>query len=365
MKIAFITNHPAPYRDDTLKCFNEFEDVKLEVLNVEPEPSNHKEWKFVGNSLNRYLTKPINIPVLGAYNPGVLSMLKKYDLLIIGSYFPATMLASLIYANIKKIPYIICSDAVKDGKKFIKLKKIFVSRFWKSAKAFWVPGKCSKDYFISKGVNENNIYLGYYTNDAKKMKLEIENINDESLFKQYNIEKSKYKFLFVGKLIHTRHIERLVKAVKLLEKQRDDFVCIVIGDGDDGKIINEYCQTGNHIVHINRVAYNQLHSFYNIADAYIHPGEEPYSLATVEGVIAGIPIIATKEVGAVHDYLEDGVNGYIFDGTPEMLAFNMNNLIDGKISNKGITNMQNYVVNDRGCEWAAKQLYVAAKKALK
>ena len=356
MKVAFITNHPAPYRDDTLKLLSMYDDIELDVLNVEELPSNHREWHWKAGDFNSYLKKPIHIPILGLYNPGIIKKIQNYDLLIIGSYYPATMLMALVYSYVKKIPYIICTDAVKDGRKFHIIKKILVEKIWLSAQGFWVPGLMSKEYLIEKKIIPEKIFLGYYTNNALEMYRDINKTQEMEMCNQYNINNKLFKFLFVGKLIPTRHIERLIEAVQILSKKRNDFCCIIIGDGSDSKLIEDDIKS---IVHIKEVPYNKLHGFYKIADAYIHPGSEPFSLATVEAFIAGIPVVSTNEVGATADYLKEEINGYTFDGTTKDLVKKMNNILNGLISNKETEKTQKYIIKERSIKWAAEELYKA------
>ena len=356
MKVAFITNHPAPYRDDTLKIFSMYDDIELDVLNVEKLPSNHREWHWKAGSFNSYLKKPIHIPILGLYNPGIIKKLKGYDLLIIGSYYPATMLVALVYSYIKKIPYVICTDAVKGGQRFNFIKKKFIEKLWLSAQGFWVPGEMSKKYLIEKKVAPEKIFLGYYTNDAAEMHRDINKTREIEICNQYKINNDFFKFLFVGKLIPTRHIERLIEAVKILNQKRKDFCCIIIGDGIDSKLLNNDIES---IVHIREVPYDKLHGFYKIADAYIHPGSEPFSLATVEAFIAGIPVVSTSEVGATADYLKEEINGYIFDNTARDLAKKMDNVLNGLISEDETKKMQKFIIEERSTKWAAKELHKA------
>ena len=147
------------------------------------------------------------------------------------------MLMALVYSYVKKIPYIICTDAVKDGRKFHIIKKILVEKIWLSAQGFWVPGLMSKEYLIEKKIIPEKIFLGYYTNNALEMYRDINKTQEMEMCNQYNINNKLFKFLFVGKLIPTRHIERLIEAVQILSKKRNHFCCIIIGDGSDSKLI--------------------------------------------------------------------------------------------------------------------------------
>lgn len=169
MKVGFITKHPAPYRDETLQEFSQYPDIELKVYNIQSISENHKEWNFAGKSFNEYLKKPLKLPILGDYNTDIISKIRDMDVLVIGSYYPATNLVALLYAMFHNIPYVVCSDAVEDGHRFRKLKSIIVKRMWNEARAFWVPGNMSKNYFISQGIPDKKIHCGYYVNNAKEM----------------------------------------------------------------------------------------------------------------------------------------------------------------------------------------------------
>ena len=84
---------------------------------------------------------------------------------------------------------------------------------------------------------------------------------------------------------------------------------IVIGDGPEYIKADAAKNTLDNLLLIKSVEFDELHRYYALADAYIHPGSEPFSLAFVEAAIAGIPLISTHDVGASSDYLIDGYNG--------------------------------------------------------
>src|SRR6185436_12406921 len=49
------------------------------------------------------------------------------------------------------------------------------------------------------------------------------------------------------------------------------------------------------------------------SDVFVLPSEdEPWALAVNEAMCAGLPIVASREVGCVPDLVRDGVNGFTF-----------------------------------------------------
>ena len=56
-----------------------------------------------------------------------------------------------------------------------------------------------------------------------------------------------------------------------------------------------------------------------LAVVYV-PFEEDYGYVTLQAFLAGKPVITSSDAGAVLEWVEDGVNGLVTDGTPEGIA---------------------------------------------
>ena len=365
MKVGLIAMHPAPYRDDTFKAFAEKSRINLEVLNVECDAWNHKEWNFTPWEGNEYLGKTVKLPFLGVYNKGLITFLrkKKYDVLAICGYYPTSMLTTLIFAWCSKTPYILCCDTVNISQRARLLAKVI----YKKAAAFWTTGKCAKKYLLSNGISSDDIFEGYYTNDAYGLLEQIQDYKCEcqAIKANLGIRQEDKVFLFVGKLIPSRQIEILLEAISLLSGKKYNFKIIIIGDGEDSNKVEEYVKKYSSIIHIKQVEYNDMQKYYSISDSYIHPGQEPYSLAVVEAAIAGLAIVATDKVGSTHDILADGKNGYLFDGTSANLALCMERILCNEISHDELKNMQQYILNNRNIDWAADEFEKAINRCCK
>ena len=70
---------------------------------------------------------------------------------------------------------------------------------------------------------------------------------------------------------------------------------------------------------------NQLKKFYSISNCLVLSSKyETWGLVLNEAMSSGLPCIATKSSGAVHDLIRHGSNGYIYNsGSVEQLAINM------------------------------------------
>ena len=50
------------------------------------------------------------------------------------------------------------------------------------------------------------------------------------------------------------------------------------------------------------------------------PSDEDYGYVTLQAFKAGKPVITAKDAGGVLEWVEDGVNGFITDGSPEAIG---------------------------------------------
>lgn len=362
MKIGLLANHPAPYRDTTLNLLIEqHKDITLDVLCLKEVPENHTEWQYSASVNFRTIGRRIALPVVGDYCKNTVKTLKKgkYDLLIINGNYPATMLTAILYCWLTKTPYIFCCDSIEQGPLPRKLQNLI----YKKAGAFWVPGNRTKEFIQTYGISDRIIFQGSYLNDFTPILETVKNSDRTSFRKQLGISENEKMFLFVGNLIRKRNIGLLLNASKALELKYS-FKTVIIGDGEDREQVVQTAADSKSIIYVGKVPYSQLHEYYGAADAYVHPGREPYSLAFMEAAVTGLYLIASARVGAVYDVLYEGENGKVFNSDdPDSLQNAMADVLNDRYSKEGVLKIQNYLLTERNNPWAADQLWQAIQCA--
>jgi glycosyltransferase involved in cell wall biosynthesis len=62
---------------------------------------------------------------------------------------------------------------------------------------------------------------------------------------------------------------------------------------------------------LGQLTQDELPAWYARADAFVLPSRsEPWGMPLNEAAAAGLPLVATDAVGAAHDLIEEGVNGF-------------------------------------------------------
>lgn len=346
IKVCYCTVYFAPYRDYTLQKLSEYNDIELTILSDNDKWLDHTEWHYDHPNLSIiYTDEPVSI-----------LKRNKFDIYV----FTGTLNKKIVaWCMIHKKKYIYQADTIcEERDTFYPIKHFIKKCIINQSQAVMVPGKLGRMYQEGMVSDKNKIFEGIYTFDNEALLNQIESSkNDIDVINMRKRIANRFTFLFVGKLIKSRRVGKLIKAFKGLDM---DVFLIIIGDGEESYLVQEFINEKRNIQWIPRCSFNDLHKYYYLSDAYVHPGEEPYSLATIEAAIAGMPIVASNKVGAVHDCLIHNFNGCVFDGDEKKLLVAMSKIIqEHERYVKGAKIIQNKFLYERSIDWAADQMYQA------
>lgn len=355
-KILLLFNHFAPYRDDIFKLMENSGDYQLKFI-IKSISHNHSEWEYE-------LKKFDYIVSSGEYNFRKLGMLYKEYPKMLKKYKPNYVITSgsfitLIYTKLfhRDIKIIYVSDQIKKSKHSSnKIINAILKGIYRLADGIWCTGEAGEKYFLNY-VEKNKIKKGCYTNDVNRILGNIQLFDRKKEREKLKILDDDYVFLFIGKLIPSREIGKIIKIAEYYKDVNTQVKFLIVGDGPDaGKVECAAKEADSNIRYIPRLSLNNLEMAYSVSDAYLYLGWEPYSLALYEASIVGLPIIANGEIGATYDCVNDGENGVrIFEDDFEKIISVCDNSING-IYNSGANKMKEFIINERGIKWAANQL---------
>ena len=110
---------------------------------------------------------------------------------------------------------------------------------------------------------------------------------------------------FCGRIGREKDLPTLVKAFKKARHHQKNLLLLIVGTG-----IEEEVGKDIHIIVTGSV--NNVVPYLQAMDIFVLPSlTETSSLATMEAMSVGLPIVATP-VGNIREYIEDGKNGLIF-----------------------------------------------------
>jgi glycosyltransferase involved in cell wall biosynthesis len=150
--------------------------------------------------------------------------------------------------------------------------------------------------------------------DIDEVRKKAFSTDTESFRRSLNLTKDKNVFLNIGRLTPQKNHKLLVDSFAEFSKAHKDHTLYILGEGSLMKELNEQIVSLGMSDKIFLMgARNDVPSFLAIADAFVSTSKiEGLSIAYLESLACGVPIIATKTAGT-DELIEDGVNGFFVD----------------------------------------------------
>ncbi len=113
------------------------------------------------------------------------------------------------------------------------------------------------------------------------------------------LEKKNFTFLIVADLVdQTKNISGVIRAFSETLKTQPNSILDIIGDGKDKKMLSELVKDANitdSVNFIGRISQGDVLEYYTQVDCVIvNSYFETYSMVTVEAILSGVPVIATR-----------------------------------------------------------------------
>jgi glycosyltransferase involved in cell wall biosynthesis len=185
----------------------------------------------------------------------------------------------------------------------------------------WVPGEPQQIYAKKLGFSDEQIRRGFYVANIDNFSVDI--INPKRIFTK--------RFIFVGRYIGHKGVEDLWRSfVELQEEYPNEWELISIGTGP----LYESRLKHPKIKHLGFVQPDEMKEYISKGGVFVLPSHfEPWGVVVHEFALAAFPMILSSSVGATSQFLDDGVNGYIFDSQDiESLKEKMRSIISKDIS---------------------------------
>ena len=313
MKIAFISNHPAPYRDPFLNRLVKTERFSVDVFTQFPKDRGHDYWNLVKPEYSSTLIVPTPRSTIRVF----LYMLRtfvfgSYDLVVYPGfllwYLTACMLISAIIG--KKYGFF-ADTVVHDECQGLRqrIKKYIV----RHASLIGCPGKAGTSYWgTTYGVPSTRICTGAYAldNEAIAARIAAERKHRDILRKSIGLTATNKVFLMVANMIPSRHYPITTAAFLRMSTKHPDAKYIIVGRGPVLDTMMKLSKEHPQIIVFPGVEFDKMLKLYALADVYVHGGTEPASTALVIGAIAGLPLVSSMAVGCAWDCLEHETSGF-------------------------------------------------------
>jgi len=150
----------------------------------------------------------------------------------------------------------------------------------------------------------------------------------------------KAVILYTGRLVELKGVHHLISALGQLKKLRNDWICWVVGEGEDQDMFraqSKALELENDIIFLGRR--NDIPYLLSESDIFVFPSLiENQPLSVIEAQITGKPVIVS-DTGGLPEMVQHGVTGLIYPkGDIEKLSNNINLLLQHKVYRETLGN---------------------------
>jgi glycosyltransferase involved in cell wall biosynthesis len=240
-----------------------------------------------------------------------------FDALVVHGHTPAAALIAVAAAKWAGLP-VFARGETHLGLRRSLLKRLvrkpLMSAFYRSLSGVLSIGTANAAFYRAIGMPEERIFSMPYTVDNGRFSKssQLPNERRSEVRATLGVTDDDPIVLYAAKLQARKHPDDVLRAAASLRDRGVRFHVAMVGSGEmTGELVSLANRLGLKNVHFHGFA-NQsvLPQIYGAADVFVLPSEnEPWGLAVNEAMCAGLPIVASAEVGCVTDLVRAGVNG--------------------------------------------------------
>jgi len=285
-----------------------------EIRWPKPSVANVDDGGFSNTKTPRILIQPGLVKRIQAFRP---------DVIVTDGFFKWTTAALWLRAT-RGIPHVMCYERTAHTERNAQWCRVAYRRVaYRKGVMRWIDAMCCNgrlcgEYAQGLGFPADRMTYGHMVADVDGMKRAVECVSDgEVAALRMRLDLRGLVFLYVGRLIPLKGLDKLLQAWRIFSKQVhvDDAALLLVGDGPKRGELEEYCVTHGltNVRFAGAVDYDALAPYYKAADIFTIPTlEDNWSLVVGEAMACGLPILCSKYNGCWPEYVT-AANGWVFD----------------------------------------------------
>lgn len=253
--------------------------------------------------------------------PGIVKVIRrgKFDALVIHGHSVGANYLALAAAKSFGIPTFTRGDTNGDlprGGLKAKLRRVWLQGLYARLDGMLAIGSANRDFYRAMGVPERKIDFVPFTVDNERLSAASALTGAERLAyrQRLGVSADGPVALFASKFEPRKRAGDLIRAASRLAEQDVQIELVVAGSGEQDAALRALAAAHPKLRAVFPGFVNQsaLPKLLGACDLFVLPSErEPWGLIVNEAMCAGLPVVATREVGAARDLVRDGKNGRV------------------------------------------------------
>ncbi len=307
LRVAIVTNIPAPYRLPVFEALAADPQIELKVFfcsGREPD----REWDLRAARVEQTHLRERFVSFRGRFihiNPDVWGALRTFrpDVVITTGFNPTHLLAYL-YALRHGTKHIVMTDGTLDSEaKLSWIHRWVRRRVYAGTQAFIGASNGSLNLYRSYGIDETRLFKSHLC------------ANNAAFLATPAIEK-KYDFIFCGRFVEIKNPLFVLEVAKQVAIRLGRKVSLIfVGSGELETNMRTKAAEISAEVEVNFPGFAkqvELPQLYGAARIFMFPTQwDPWGVVANEACAAGLSVLVTPVAGSAGELVRDGENGFV------------------------------------------------------
>jgi glycosyltransferase involved in cell wall biosynthesis len=340
-RVAAVFPEPTPYRAPLLDRVAALEEVDLTVVYA-AETVAGRTW-YVEPRHRAVFLRGARLPGAKAIlhhdyhvTPGLPRALAdaRPDVVVVSGWSTFVAQAAIAWCRLRRVPYVLVVESHDEGPRAgwrRKVKGAVVPRIVEGASGALVTGTLARRSMIARGAPPERVRIFANTIDVEafgERATRLARRRDE-LRETLGAGQDDVVVLSVARLVPEKGLDVLIHAVAEAGDPR--LLLVVAGGGPERERLADLATVrGARLTLAGDLEWERIVEAYVAADVFALLSErEPWAVVVNEAAACGLPLVLSDRVGAAHDLLRDGENGFLVEaGDVEAAAAAFRRLAD-------------------------------------
>jgi len=323
IRVTAVFPEPTPYRAPLLDRVSALSEIDLTVLYAA---------KTVAGRTWRVDLRHRAVFLRGARLPGAQKLLHhdypvtpgitralaaaRPDVVVVSGWSTFAAQAAITWCRLRRVPYVLIVESHDEGPRpgwRRKVKGAVVPRVVEGASGALVTGTLARRSMITRGARPERVRVFANTIDVEGFGEQADRLSDRrvELREELGAGPDDVVVLSVARLAPEKGLDVLIHAVAQAGDAR--FLLVVAGDGPEREPLGDLAGVrGVRLTLAGDREWKRIVDVYVAADVFALLSErEPWAVVVNEAVACGLPLVLSDRVGAAHDLLRDGENGFL------------------------------------------------------
>ena len=250
--------------------------------------------------------------------PGVARALAagRPEVVVVSGWSTFAAQAAIVWSRLRGVPYVLVVESHDEGPRpgwRRQVKGAVVPRVVEGASGVLVTGTLARRSMVARGAPPERVRVFANTIDVEEFGEQADRLasSRHELRSELGAGPEDVVVLSVARLVPEKGLDVLIHAVAEAEDPR--LLLVLAGDGPERERLEDLAGVrGVRLTLAGDRDWERIVEVYVAADVFALLSErEPWAVVVNEAAACGLPLVLSDRVGAAHDLLRDGENGFL------------------------------------------------------